>query len=99
MDVRRQHRRPHRRAGRRRPALFPYLTDDRLREGFEHTGPKTVLLVTRDGRRSLWEPFSDRDRGVYRVDRHLYKSVLGHEILFEEVNHDLGLDLPVRLAR
>ena len=72
-------------------ALFPYLTDDRLREGFEHTGPKTLLLVTRDGRRSLWEPFSDRDRGVYRVERHLYKSVLGHEVLFEEVNHDLGL--------
>ena len=72
-------------------ALFPYLTDDRLREGFEHTGPKTMLLVTRAGRRSLWEPFSDRGRGVYRVERHLYKSVLGHEILFEEVNHDLGL--------
>jgi hypothetical protein len=72
-------------------ALFPYLTDDRLREGFEHTGPKTVLLVTRDGRRSLWEPFSDRGRGAYRVERHLYKSVLGHEILFEEINHDLGL--------
>lgn len=72
-------------------ALFAYLTDDRLRESFEHTGPKTILLVARDGRRSLWEPFSDRGRGAYRVERHLYKSVLGHEVLFEEVNHDLGL--------
>lgn len=72
-------------------ALFPYSTSDRITEGFEHAGPKTILLVERDGRRSLWEPFSDRGRGAYRVARHLYKSVLGHEVRFEEVNHDLGL--------
>jgi hypothetical protein len=72
-------------------ALFPYVTEDRLTEGFEHTGPKTLLQVTRGGRRSLWEPFSDRGRGVYRVERHLYKSALGDEVRFEEINHDLGL--------
>ena len=72
-------------------ALFPYLTEDRLTEGVEHTGPKTVLLVSRGVRRELWEPFSDRGRGAYRLERNLYKSVLGHEIRFEEINHDLGL--------
>jgi hypothetical protein len=72
-------------------ALFPYTTDDKLTEGFDHTGPKTVLIATRNGRRSLWEPFSERGRGVYRVERSLFKHVLGHEVLFEEINHDLGL--------
>jgi hypothetical protein len=72
-------------------ALFPYITDDKLTESFEHSGPKTVLRVTRSGRRSLWEPFSDRGRGIYRVERTLFKHVLGHEVLFEEINHDLGL--------
>ena len=72
-------------------ALFPYTASDRLTEGFEHAGPKTILLVERDGRRSLWEPFSERGRGAYRVERNVYKSVLGHEVRFEEVNHDLGL--------
>ncbi|MBW6455330.1 MAG: hypothetical protein K0A98_05545, partial [Trueperaceae bacterium] len=72
-------------------ALFPYVTEDRLTEGFDHTGPKTVLQVTRGERRSLWEPFSDRGRGVYRVERNLYKSALGDEVRFEEINHDLGL--------
>ena len=72
-------------------ALFPYAPQDRLLESVEHTGPKTVLLVRRDQRRALWEPFSERGRGVYRVERTLAKSVLGHAIVFEEVNHDLGL--------
>jgi len=72
-------------------ALFPYITVDRLLESAEHTGPKTLLRVDRGGRRPLWEPFSERGCGAYRVERHLYKSVLGHEVLFEEVNHDLGL--------
>jgi len=72
-------------------ALFPYVTVDRLIESAEHTGPKTLLRVTRGGRRSLWEPFSERGCGAYRVERHLQKSVLGHEVVFEEVNHDLGL--------
>ena len=72
-------------------ALFPYVTVDRLTESCEHTGPKTLMWVTRGGRRALWEPFSDRGCGAYRVERNLYKSALGHEVLFEEVNHDLGL--------
>jgi hypothetical protein len=71
--------------------LFPYTTEDKLTRDVEHTGPKTVLRVTRDGRQSLWEPFSDRGRGLYRVERNLSKSVLGHEVHFEERNHDLGL--------
>jgi len=72
-------------------ALFPYTTADKLTEGFEHTGPKTVIRVTREDRRSLWEPFSNRGRGLYRIERNLYKNALGNRVVFEELNSDLGL--------
>ncbi|MFU8888849.1 MAG: hypothetical protein ACNA8N_09640 [Trueperaceae bacterium] len=72
-------------------ALFPYTTVDRLTESADHTGPKTLLRVTRGGRSALWEPFSERGCGAYRVERSLLKSALGHEVVFEELNVDLGL--------
>jgi hypothetical protein len=80
-------------AGRRSPdhALFPYTTDDRLYDSSETTGPKTVLRVLRAGTISLWEPFSERYDGVYRLSRNLDKSVVSNKIVFEEVNDDLGL--------
>ena len=80
-------------AGRRDPdhALFPYYTDDRIHDSQDQTGGKTVLQVTRGGRTSLWEPFSRRYEGLYRITRSLAKSVYSNKIVFEEVNHDLGL--------
>ena len=80
-------------AGRRNPdhALFPYETDDRIYDSPEHTGPKTLLRVERAGSSFLWEPFSGRYEGIYRITRNLYKSVFGNKIIFEEANHDLGL--------
>jgi hypothetical protein len=80
-------------AGRQNPdlALFPYYTDDRIHDGAETTGSKTVIRVRRRGRSQLWEPFSQRYRGIYRVRRNLYKNLWGNKLLFEEVNEDLGL--------
>jgi hypothetical protein len=80
-------------AGRRDPdhALFPYTTDDRIYDSQDLTGSKTILRVTRGGRRSLWEPFSQRYMGLYRITRSLFKSIYSNKIVFEEVNHDLGL--------
>ncbi|HQX11985.1 MAG TPA: hypothetical protein PKY66_16315 [Thermoflexales bacterium] len=72
-------------------ALFPYYTDDKLTESGEHTGPKAILLATRAGRTSLWEPFSTRQRGIYTLERNLYKNVAGTALVFEEINHSLGL--------
>src|SRR5512145_1592459 len=72
-------------------ALFPYYTDDKLTENNENTGHKCILLVTRGGRRSLWEPFSERYKGTYRIERNIYKNVLGTVLLFEEHNFNLGL--------
>ncbi len=80
-------------AGRRDAdlALFPYYTDDKLRDMAEVSGSKTLLRVQRQGRSFLWEPFSARGEGVYRVRRNLYKSVWGNQLIFEEINDDLAL--------
>lgn len=80
-------------AGRRDPdnALFPYYTDDRIHDASETTGSISLVRVTRDGRTTLWEPFSTRQQGLFRTERALYKSVYGNRVLFEETNHDLGL--------
>ena len=80
-------------AGRQDPdhALFPYHADDQIHDSQEHTGSKTVMRVTRGGGTSLWEPFSQRYEGLFRLTRNLYKSIYGNKIIFEEVNEDLGL--------
>ncbi|HPT31542.1 MAG TPA: hypothetical protein PLW67_06855 [Prolixibacteraceae bacterium] len=72
-------------------ALFPYYTDDKISESAEYTGSKTILLVHAAERSFLWEPFSDKYEGIYKITRNLYKSRLGNKIIFEEINHDLGL--------
>src|SRR6185369_3367742 len=72
-------------------SLFPYYTDDKLTENYENTGSKSILLVRRNERRSLWEPFSERAKGNYRIERNLYKNVLGTVLVFEEHNFSLGL--------
>jgi hypothetical protein len=72
-------------------ALFPYATDDKIRDSADITGSKTVLLARQNGQDYLWEPFSDRYQGIYRSERNLYKSFYGNKLLFEEHNADLGL--------
>ena len=80
-------------AGRRNSnqALFPYYTDDKITESGEHTGCKTIFLVTTLDKRFLWEPFSDLQTGIYNTQRNLYKNAYGDKVLFEEINHDLNL--------
>jgi hypothetical protein len=78
--------------GRRDPenALFPYCTDDKIHDAWATTGPRTVLLAERAGKTMLWQPF-ETGVPVYDIERHLYKNVPGTRLVFEEVNHDLGL--------
>ena len=80
-------------AGRVSPeaALFPYLPVDRIHESHPHTGSKTILRVGPQGRQVNWEPFNREHDGRFVTSRNLYKSVLGHKLCFEEVNHDLAL--------
>ncbi len=72
-------------------ALFPYYTDDKITESTETTGSKTILKVQKKNKVFLWEPFSDRYKGVYNIKRNLYKNDLGNKIVFEEHNLDLEL--------
>ncbi|HME57914.1 MAG TPA: hypothetical protein VKF63_06220, partial [Terracidiphilus sp.] len=80
-------------SGRRDPdhALFPYYTDDRIHDSQDQTGGKTIFLLARGGRTALWEPFSQRYDGLYRITRSLSKSIYSNKVMFEEVNHDLAL--------
>ena len=72
-------------------ALFPYYTDDKVRDMVDQSGGKSLFRVVKGRREYLWEPFSHRTEGLYRVERHLYKSLAGNAIVFEEINHDLKL--------
>ena len=74
-------------------ALFPYETEDKVMAQHEQTGGKSLIRLTRAGTTYLWEPFSTRYAGLYHCERHLYKNVYGNKLIFEEVNHDLGLTL------
>lgn len=78
-------------AGRTSPdtALFPYYTDDKIHDAHGITGSKTVLLVHKNDRQYLWEPFSAQYEGVYAVQRNLYKNSSSSELMFEEINVDL----------
>jgi hypothetical protein len=80
-------------AGRRNAqfALFPYYTDDKITESVEVTGSRSIFRVRIKGDTHLWEPFSIRGEGIFHISRHLYKHEYGHKVMFEEVNHDLGL--------
>jgi len=72
-------------------SLFPYYTDDKITESADITGSKTILKVEVEGTQYIWEPFSDRQIGIYKAVRNLYKNSYGNKIVFEEINEDLGL--------
>lgn len=72
-------------------ALFPYYTDDKIAENCTNTGPVACLFVERGGAVSQWEPFVARPDGAHQIERNLYKNVVGDKLLFEEINHTLGL--------
>ncbi len=80
-------------AGRkdRNNALFPYYTVDKIHDYRDQTGSKTNLLVGKDAKTYLWEPFTTESEKIYAIERNLYKSIYGNKIIFEEINLDLGV--------
>jgi hypothetical protein len=72
-------------------SLFPYYTSDKITESVETTGSKSIFQVTLNNELHIWEPFSERNSDLYNTTRNLYKNALGNKIIFEEINHDLGL--------
>ncbi|MBD3180139.1 MAG: hypothetical protein GF417_11435, partial [Candidatus Latescibacteria bacterium] len=86
-------------AGRVDPdgALFEYQTVDKLYHAHSHTGPVTVICVNRpESPRLLWEPFAGMPEARFSVERNLYKCVAGNRLIFEEINHHLGLEFSYR---
>lgn len=72
-------------------ALFPYYTDDKITESADVTGSKTIVQVHKGDKTFLWEPFSDKYEGVYKIKRNLYKNNYGNKVVFEEINETLNL--------
>jgi hypothetical protein len=87
-------------AGRIRPenALFPYRSVDYIHENGENTGSKTLVRIDSNTGTKRWEPFNPQHNGIYRLQRNLYKNVAGDKIIFEEINHDLGLTFEYQWA-
>jgi len=80
-------------AGRVDPdgAMFPYETVDKLLRHANGGGSLTALRVTRGGTGPwLWEPWRSEARAL-PITRNLYKHVLGTNVIFEEINHELEL--------
>ena len=73
-------------------SLFPYYTDDKITESSDTTGSKTIILVKINNKNFLWEPFSNRYEGAYKVSRNIYKNTIGNKVIFEEINHDLNVE-------
>ncbi len=80
-------------AGRRdrNNALFPYYTVDKIHDYGDITGSKTIMLVDKDAKTYLWEPFTAGSGKIYTIQRNLYKSIYGNKVIFEEINADLGI--------
>ncbi len=77
-------------------ALFPYYTDDKITELADTTGSKTIFQIEEDNGIKIWEPFSERQFGLYNTSRNIYKNELGNKVMFEEINHDLNLTYSYR---
>ena len=73
-------------------ALFPYYTDDKITESAEITGSKTIIRINKKEELMVWEPFSARSEGRFSISRNLYQNRFSNKIIFEEINHDLGLN-------
>jgi len=79
-------------------AVFPYYTADKVSDAKTVTGPYTSVAVNIDGKIHLWEPFASLSsspavRSVKNpsLSRSIYKNTNGTEVIFEEINAELGL--------
>jgi hypothetical protein len=72
-------------AGRRDPdgAFFPYETVDKIHLRWEHTGPRTWILVDDAEGPALWQPFAPRLDGGGGT-RSLWKNLSGTRLRFRE---------------
>ncbi|MBN2521667.1 MAG: hypothetical protein JXB24_00255 [Bacteroidales bacterium] len=72
-------------------AIFPYYTADKVMDNRFCTGSYTAISIEIGSEKYLWEPFSEFQQGLWKIERNLYKNSSGSKIYFEEINHDLKL--------
>jgi ribosome-associated translation inhibitor RaiA len=72
-------------------ALFPYYTADKITESYDTTGSKSIFQIKENNELHVWEPFSERNNGLYKISRNLYKNAIGNKLIFEEINHNFEL--------
>ena len=72
-------------------SLFPYETEDKIHNSHTHTGSVMVFRIYNDdGSTRCWQPFKSFQHDD-TISRNLYKNRLGNSVIFEEINHELGL--------
>lgn len=72
-------------------ALFPYQSVDRIYDHAGINGPLTACWVETAQGSVLWEPFGRCTATQKGIARHIYKSIEGDRVWFEEINSTLGL--------
>lgn len=70
-------------------AIFPYYTEDKIRDNSENTGSISVIRDIESGK--TWIPFFSRNRDIYELTYNLYKAADNTAIYFEAINHDMML--------
>ena len=74
--------------------LFPYYSADRISDMRHCTGSFTLFQVAAEGTKRSWEPFAANPQST--IQRNIYKNSLGNKVVFEETNHDLGIQFRYR---
>ncbi len=79
-------------AGRRdeEGAFLPYETVDKIHTRWEHTGPRSWILIDGPAGRELWQPFAPQNAGA-AVQRSVWKNLSGTRIRFRELHASAGL--------
>ena len=72
-------------------AIFPYYTADKVSDDRTYTGPYTAVKVHTGDSVYFWEPFADSSRGMWNVERNIFKNTSGSKVYFEEINKNLGI--------
>lgn len=72
-------------------SLFPYYTQDKLVDLEQTSGSMTQIHAAKDDESTLWRPFTKQTSQLRDIQRSVFKSPLGNEVIFEEIHESLQL--------
>jgi hypothetical protein len=70
---------------------FPTIPSIKLPNPLIQPEGSLFFRLSNNGETHIWEPFSERNAGLHKTSRNLYKNTLGNKLIFEEINHDFSL--------